>query len=415
MKTIHIIIAKDRENKSVRTFFSKKFFLVKQFFFIIASLILASCGDKSNKQTEVIIVDVTETYPAKEMHLQDIADVKYVPLGSNEEFLIGDYFRIASVDDERIVIFSRNHIFTFDPAGNPLTLINKTGQKKGEEYNSIYKSIIEPHQKKILIFDLSQHKCLVFDLQGNYERDFPISTNNEYITINDLENFDENNLILYTENLFEINKTPFLILSKNDGKIMKQIEIPFEKIIIPAIVDAERGVAMSVNYKSIQLLKSGFLLTELSSDTIYHLSSSGQLSPFIARTPAIQSMNKPVFLLFGAETVRYLFMSTVVFKFDFESFTGFPETPLIYDKKEEQTYQCVLYNDDYPSKKQAGIENSTNFINTANATAVVLFQAYELIEAYKQGNLNGQLKEIASKLTEDDNPVLMVAKFKNDL
>jgi hypothetical protein len=37
-----------------------------------------------------------------------------------------------------------------------------------------------------------------------------------------------------------------------------------------------------------------------------------------------------------------------------------------------------------------------------------MFQVYELIEAYQKG----ELKEVASKLTDDDNPVLMVAKFK---
>jgi hypothetical protein len=35
-----------------------------------------------------------------------------------------------------------------------------------------------------------------------------------------------------------------------------------------------------------------------------------------------------------------------------------------------------------------------------------------LIEAYKKGNLQGKLKEIASKINEDDNPVLMTVRFK---
>lgn len=35
-----------------------------------------------------------------------------------------------------------------------------------------------------------------------------------------------------------------------------------------------------------------------------------------------------------------------------------------------------------------------------------------LIEAYEDGRLSGKLKDIAVNLNEDDNPVLMIIKFK---
>jgi flagellar assembly factor FliW len=159
-------------------------------------------------------------------------------------------------------------------------------------------------------------------------------------------------------------------------------------------------------------VESGFLLTELSSDTIYHLSDDYQLSPYIARTPTIQSMEKPIFLLLNTITNRYLFMDMVVREADFENLTAFPRTPIVYDKEEKQVYQCVLVNDDYPNLKQGGIDENRNFKSRENATTVIMFQVYELIEAYQKGELKGKLKEVASKLTDDDNPVLMVAKFK---
>ena len=42
------------------------------------------------------------------------------------------------------------------------------------------------------------------------------------------------------------------------------------------------------------------------------------------------------------------------------------------------------------------------------------YPAYVLIELLEEGKLQGELKEIASKLTEEDNPVIMLAKFKWD-
>ena len=41
------------------------------------------------------------------------------------------------------------------------------------------------------------------------------------------------------------------------------------------------------------------------------------------------------------------------------------------------------------------------------------FDAPELIEAYKEGKLKGRLNEIAAKLNEDSNPVIMLIKYKN--
>ena len=39
-------------------------------------------------------------------------------------------------------------------------------------------------------------------------------------------------------------------------------------------------------------------------------------------------------------------------------------------------------------------------------------EAFKLIEALESGDLSGELKNIAESLKEDDNPVLMVVKFK---
>ena len=40
------------------------------------------------------------------------------------------------------------------------------------------------------------------------------------------------------------------------------------------------------------------------------------------------------------------------------------------------------------------------------------YPAYDLITLNEKGVLQGELKEIASKLSEEDNPVIMLAKFK---
>ena len=41
-----------------------------------------------------------------------------------------------------------------------------------------------------------------------------------------------------------------------------------------------------------------------------------------------------------------------------------------------------------------------------------IFQADELVEEYKKGQLKGQLKEIAAGIKEEDNPVILLGKQK---
>ena len=52
------------------------------------------------------------------------------------------------------------------------------------------------------------------------------------------------------------------------------------------------------------------------------------------------------------------------------------------------------------------------FCEEIDNCATVQLEAFELLEALEEGELSGELKTIAEGLKEDDNPVLMVVKFK---
>ena len=40
------------------------------------------------------------------------------------------------------------------------------------------------------------------------------------------------------------------------------------------------------------------------------------------------------------------------------------------------------------------------------------YEADDLVEALEKGELKGKLKEVAAKLKEEDNPVIMLVKYK---
>lgn len=51
-------------------------------------------------------------------------------------------------------------------------------------------------------------------------------------------------------------------------------------------------------------------------------------------------------------------------------------------------------------------------INRDKIAFMTKLEASDLLEAYEGGKLRGPLKEIAANLKEDDNPVIMIARYK---
>ena len=195
--------------------------------------------------------------------------------------------------------------------------------------------------------------------------------------------------------------------------MVRQIEIPFkEKAKLPAITPA--GYEMGTSTKSLISFKDEFVITDLSTDTVYSYSPDQGLQPFIVRSPSIHSMNSPeVYLspLFMSD--RYYFMRTE--KMDISTWTtleslllGLPTKDLVYDTKDKIVYEYKLYNADITNK--AEVEFDRRF--DGEIIFMQSLDAYKLVEYYKKGELKGRLKEIAAGLNEEDNPVIMLVKQK---
>ena len=55
------------------------------------------------------------------------------------------------------------------------------------------------------------------------------------------------------------------------------------------------------------------------------------------------------------------------------------------------------------------------YLNNRNGIAFLSrMEAPGLVEAYEDGKLQGPLKEIAADLEEESNPVIMIARYKNE-
>jgi len=396
----------------------------------VVILSMAGCGGGKQSSDDLIIVDVTKSYSSKkELILQDFMDVEYVVLETNDYFLNQGF--VMDIGKENILVKNRTQdgdIFIYDRSGKALRKINCRGQKISEEYTNIYNITLDENNGEMFVNDIDVRKIYVYDLNGKFKRSFDHKESANYRYYTTIFDYDNNNLICYDGDTEEAG---FNIISKKDGSITQEIKIPFEKKkylrqmqqssgndnvnidmnIPPGFKYGGRLVSPQGANKSIIAYYNNWILVEFSSDTIYQFLLDRSLCPFIIRTPSIQSMDKEIMLVFTFFSDRYFFFETIRNEYNFNTNQGFQSFFFMYDKQEKDFSGYNVYNGDYSIKKEIFM-NRLRLVNREIESWQPL-EAYQLVEDYKKGELkDGRLKEIASKLDVEDNPVIMLIKHK---
>lgn len=384
-------------------------------------IIATGCGgnkksNSSNNNTSTvatqdtfITVDVSKKYPLKELILQDIMDVEYIPLESTDEFLCQGV--VQAIGKEIILVknvINDGDIFIFDKNGKGLRKFNRKGQ--GSEEYIFNLSVFLDEDKGEIYVDEVIRNVLVYDLYGNFLRNI----HRDKVKWINASNYNSDFLIARESPSAQKGKDTdnqlFVLISKQNGNVVKDFRIYFEKKIEWGITNHAGNTGAAPRPYPIIPYHDGWLLMEPSSDTIFRISQDYSLSPFMARTPSIQSMKPAVFLLPCIFTDRYHFMETITMEANLLRNEGFPKTQLVYDKKENSLFEYTMLNNDFPEK------GPVNFTMQETTNSEIAFwqkmEPHELIEAYAKGQLKGKLKDIAAELQEDSNPVIMLVKYR---
>ena len=384
-------------------------------------IIATGCGgnkksNSSNNNTSTvatqdtfITVDVSKKYPLKELILQDIMDIEYIPLESTDEFLCQGV--VQAIGKEIILVknvINDGDIFIFDRNGKGLRKFNRKGQ--GSEEYIFNLSVFLDEDKGEIYVDEVIRNVLVYDLYGNFLRNI----HRDKVKWINASNYNSDFLIARESPSAQKGKDTdnqlFVLISKQNGNVVKDFRIYFEKKIEWGITNHAGNTGAAPRPYPIIPYHDGWLLMEPSSDTIFRISQEYSLSPFMARTPSIQSMKPAVFLLPCIFTDRYHFMETITMEANLLRNEGFPKTQLVYDKKENSLYEYTMLNNYFPEK------GPVNFTMQETTNSEIAFwqkmEPHELIEAYAKGQLKGKLKDIAAELQEDSNPVIMLVKYR---
>jgi hypothetical protein len=380
--------------------------------FILPAYFL-SCNRKKNIDAGTFTVDLTEKYPTKELiAIQDIADVEYIPLETNNEFLCDGSDGIIYIDKEVIIFQNKTteDFLVFSGAGKVLQKFNRKGQG-GEEYLWGWNSFFDKEREELYVCYNSK-KLNVYNLSGNFKKYINLP---DYLTqVFKIHNFDKNNFLLYGQGVFFLRLT---VISKITGEVIKEANIPVSRKNIDCLQSDDMSDLISFYFSGefpsdfdilVKNNNSFSLNTYFLFDTTFiKINPNMDIEPVLLRKPSLD--NDFLGLLFvEVETPDYLFMRLSKKTFDFLSI------PLVLNKQTEEITEQNFYNKDDLNKKNIyfGLRPE-NIKHADNNTYYALLQAYQLKDLYEKGELQDKLKEIASEINEDDNPVLMIVKFKN--
>lgn len=395
-------------------------------YLIVIACILAGCSTKptSIKTTEStsdsakdvrkdpVIIDITKT-PEKILILEDIANIEYIPLETNDSTLV-DRPRPEVVSDRYIIYRNNNgQILVFNRKGKSLYSFNYKGGGP-EEYTDIYDIILDEKKEELFVEDIHKAKIFVYSIDGKFKRElalprkfFPeclMNYDNDYLfcyNVYYLDHIEESGTKMNQED-YRNRDNPYFFISKQTGEIT-----PLNYYIpnrtgnkANEMKNGQRTATLSIGIFPLSQNTPNIMITEHVDDTIYSLKDR-KLIPIMIKNPSTHKMNPP--MLVGVDFFTDRYISFLACKNEFKE--RISSINMIYDKQSDEFYRLATHLPISFPMKGGKIALPRN-------TALCRITPERLLKNYNDGKLEGELKEIASKLKEDDNPVLMLIKFK---
>ena len=378
--------------------------------------------EKVDYGEELFTVDLQGDYPVKEVVLQDVAEVEYIPLETTDSSLVT--YRVYNMDDWYIIGSNRmGDIILFNRDGTFSHSFNKKGNGSQEYKNLLPKFSPDFANREIYVRDYlgpMRSRILVYGFDGTYRRTLPVGIPSHNMRLFD---YDSNTLFAQDDTWLDTegrsyNKTPFYKVSKQDGRMDtlpirleermgSSLEIPFK--------DKSLGGRIDLSLETISKMGNRIVLSDFAQDTVYTYESD-RLSPFLVKKNRLKGENTLMLNIeFMSDRYVCMYIQEKAATFDGKKVSAPDPSRLWYDRKDNSLSQVAFINADIaPDATAKLVSNTLNACNhlLPGNCAIQRYPVAYLQALNEEGKLKGRLKEIASNLKEDDNPVLMLVKFK---
>lgn len=394
----------------------------------MALVVLAACSNgrkgyveakktsgETMKQLAMPVLDLAKEYSKKTIALQDIADVEYVVLETHDDGLVGSHYTtvtdsliITSDGWSNVVVFHRDGRFShsFDCKGG-----------SGEEYISFGHNLcVNPQLREIYVYDFERNRIQVYSYGGEYRR--TLMVRGDGFVWGTLYPFDSNHLLLEDKNNVgnkfgkPTNPKPYYKVSVADGE-MTRLPFTAEGRIGNTVnwYDEETGQFISYgrSISSVSNINGELIIATFVSDTLYAYRGEC-LIPIAKKQNWMKENGEPWLVTLDGISDKYYLWYAIEKKADI---VAWRERTFLQDRYTGACAQIKLIDKNI-------IDENWRFRHRASASESCVptncfmqcYPAWNLTDLYERGKLQGELKEIASKLDAEDNPVLMIATFK---
>lgn len=382
---------------------------------VIAFLIvLHSCSAPTDQ--DVFVFNPAKDYPEFPLSLSDVAEVRYVKLGGEEEgiFLTTLWDWGLYIDDLRGRIFADNYqigVMEFDINGNFIRKLGRLGNGPGEYATTFF--YVQPETERVGVYNLGQNKFLMYDYDGNYhkdegiEADIFISSSSSFQFYGDcLVAFNPNSAV-FDESSGRTNITGrrtlelFSLSGKKDRTIK---DMHYEKPIVrPRSWGGGGQNQMTTGYLFPSY--SGMMVSTYRCDTTYVIGNDFRWRPFLVNTRHNGVQEGCLYPV--AETQDYLFLCHK---------NNLREGQVYYfaiDKKSRQAYKIT---EDRSNPLPGCLQDKVQVRNeglTKNAD----YRFWEFHPDELKGEcydyLPPELKTLVDQCDEGSNPIYMIIRFRS--
>lgn len=382
---------------------------------------LVGCVSNPPSNNTLGVIDLSGNYPTRKVDLNEIADLEYVPLETTDSSLLSRMCTRFYISDNYIITSDvyTGDVFFFNRSGKFLHKFNRKGNGP-KEYTSMTFVAVDFETEEFLIHDWPRKRVAIYSFEGEYKRSFPYTSFNLYPWFNLNKDYLIGYHVTYSEETQQCTDShPFYMMSKENGEL-----IPLDLTVSSGIsatltvIKIETGPGSGYVSKPalpifpLQMNADEALIADFALDTLYSF-NNGRLSPIAVKAASARSTNPPTVIAPELYTDSFIFFRVVPIYYD-ESYYFKPyeeSAKLIWNRKTNQVEDWDIYNSDFDVPITRYPLTELNTFSNKNM-GVLFYKAEVLIGLYNDGKLKGKIKDIASKLDEEDNYVLLIAKYK---
>jgi hypothetical protein len=366
------------------------------------------------------ILDISKEYPEVKVDIHELGKVEYIPLETTDESVMATGWHNC-ISDKYIIMKDLSRVHLFNREGKHLFSFEHSGQGP-KEYHYISELYTDFENKEIYIAD--PKKIQVYSFSGEWIRtvgNIPEGIRPEFT-------FNYNEKYLITHNVFHdywnfeklpVDLTPYYLIDKQTGEFIPlplTVKNRISRIVHKEIKDISENVAQPIVEKILinPMLANGsdILIADFGLDTLYSYKND-RLTPIAVQYPSAHSTNPPVVIAPFFYTDQFLIFKPVEIRYDSKyALQPLDDAPLMmWNRKTNEIYRIQLYDSSRPNRK---LKNTMEGMQLQNPNQIfIAHYADKLCTDNEEGKLKGELKEVASRLTEEDCHVVAICKLKD--